>query len=230
MGSKTAKGFGDRNELGPRPPNMTEAEAERHHKMDYYNNARGRFFGQYARDAGMPINEAYVQTTRWCLLSVNDGLLTTMKYPSTPSTRPSMTRTHQSLLVAAGLLLAGQAFMIAVFCFLFFPAVSHGFGPDAEVPEAEGNLLAAGSVGIGLILTALGGWVIARVIRSLARQTSAARPLATAVPVQMLLITATIADGWPLATALTSLLLTVLLASYICDRRLRSKKACELNQ
>ncbi|MBH1936669.1 cell wall-binding repeat-containing protein [Streptomyces sp. AV19] len=80
MGSKTAKGFGDRHEKGPKPPNMSESTAERHHLMDKYNNSWGRYFGQYARDVGMSTNEAVSHTTGWCLLAVNEGTLDYMWY------------------------------------------------------------------------------------------------------------------------------------------------------
>ncbi|WEV24504.1 cell wall-binding repeat-containing protein [Streptomyces sp. 71268] len=80
MGSKTAKGFADRHEKGPKPPNMSEAVARRHHEMDYYNNAWGRFYGQYAQDAQIPSDQAYSQVKGWCLLSVNDGTLDYMKH------------------------------------------------------------------------------------------------------------------------------------------------------
>ncbi|MGX8908221.1 cell wall-binding repeat-containing protein [Streptomyces netropsis] len=80
MGAKTAKGFGDRHEKGPKPPNMSEATAQAHHRMDYFNNSWGRFFGQYARDTNMTHYEAIQQVKGWCLLSVNDGSLHAMTY------------------------------------------------------------------------------------------------------------------------------------------------------
>ncbi|MCT4356291.1 cell wall-binding repeat-containing protein [Streptomyces sp. Je 1-79] len=83
MGTKTAKGFADRHELGPKPPAMTEAEAQRHHRMDYHNNAKGRFFGEEAklqmRDPGLTFDQAYAAARFWCLLSVNDGDLHYLK-------------------------------------------------------------------------------------------------------------------------------------------------------
>nr|WP_285439682.1 cell wall-binding repeat-containing protein [Streptomyces sp. ISL-11] len=78
MGAKTAKGFADRHELGPKPPNMSEAAAQAHHRMDYYNNSWGRFFGQYARDTDMTTYQAIQELKGWCLLSVNDGDLHTL--------------------------------------------------------------------------------------------------------------------------------------------------------
>ncbi|MFI8423494.1 cell wall-binding repeat-containing protein [Streptomyces sp. NPDC085479] len=83
MGTKTAKGFADRHELGPKPASMTEAEAQRHHRMDYHNNAKGRFFGEEAKlqmvDPGLTFDQAYSAARFWCLLSVNDGDLHHLK-------------------------------------------------------------------------------------------------------------------------------------------------------
>ncbi|MEV4501613.1 cell wall-binding repeat-containing protein [Streptomyces klenkii] len=78
MGAKTAKGFADRHETGPKPPSMSEETAQKHHRMDYYNNAWGRFFGQYARDTDMTTYQAIQEVKGWCLLSVNDGDLHTL--------------------------------------------------------------------------------------------------------------------------------------------------------
>ncbi|WP_324612297.1 cell wall-binding repeat-containing protein [Streptomyces sp. AS58] len=80
MGSKTAKGFADRHELGPKPDGMSDALAERHHRMDYHNNAWGRFFGQYGKDVGMPRSEAQSVLPGWCLMSVSDRTLTYLWY------------------------------------------------------------------------------------------------------------------------------------------------------
>ncbi|MGI5337248.1 cell wall-binding repeat-containing protein [Streptomyces sp. CA-181903] len=80
MGSRTAKGFGDRHEKGPKPSNMSNEEAERHHRMDYFNNSWGRYFGQYARDAGMSYKEASSHAVGWCLLAVNEGTLHYLRY------------------------------------------------------------------------------------------------------------------------------------------------------
>ncbi|MFE4514860.1 cell wall-binding repeat-containing protein [Kitasatospora sp. NPDC056783] len=84
MGSKTAKGFGDRHETGPKPPQMSDELANSHHAMDYHNNAVGRFFGQHARDhineAHATFPEAASQMRGWCQLSVNDGDLHSLWY------------------------------------------------------------------------------------------------------------------------------------------------------
>nr|WP_274389140.1 cell wall-binding repeat-containing protein [Streptomyces taklimakanensis] len=80
MGAKTAKGFADRHEQGPKPANMSEELAERHHRMDYHNNAWGRFFGQYGKDVGMSRSEAESVLPGWCLQSVSDGTLNYLWY------------------------------------------------------------------------------------------------------------------------------------------------------
>lgn len=81
MGSKTAKGFADRHEMGPKPPNMSEELANRHHAMDYHNNALGRFFGQHARDQGLTGSEATKSFNTWCKIDlVPDGALQYLWY------------------------------------------------------------------------------------------------------------------------------------------------------
>lgn len=80
MGAKTAKGFADRHEEGPKPEGMSDELAERHHRMDYHNNAWGRFFGQYGKDVGMERNEAESTLSGWCLMSVSDGTLNYLWY------------------------------------------------------------------------------------------------------------------------------------------------------
>ncbi|MFF5447874.1 cell wall-binding repeat-containing protein [Streptomyces sp. NPDC012888] len=73
MGSKTAKGFADRHEMGPKPPNMSDELANRHHAMDYHNNALGRFFGQHARDQGLTGPEATKSFNTWCKIDLVPG-------------------------------------------------------------------------------------------------------------------------------------------------------------
>ncbi|MFE2053714.1 cell wall-binding repeat-containing protein [Streptomyces sp. NPDC059459] len=80
MGSKTAKGFADRHEEGPKPDGMSEALAERHHRMDYHNNAWGRFFGQYGKDVDMPRDEAESLLPGWCMMAIGDGTLNYLWY------------------------------------------------------------------------------------------------------------------------------------------------------
>ncbi|UCM91749.1 cell wall-binding repeat-containing protein [Streptomyces marincola] len=80
MGSKTAKGFGDRHELGSKPDHMSEAEAELHHRMDYHNNAWGRYFGQYGKDVDMTRAQAESVLPGWCLQSVSDFTLIRLWY------------------------------------------------------------------------------------------------------------------------------------------------------
>ncbi|MCM2394315.1 cell wall-binding repeat-containing protein [Streptomyces sp. CWNU-1] len=80
MGAKTAKGFGDRHEKGPKPQGMSDALAERHHRMDYHNNSWGRFFGQYGKDVGMSQSEAESILPGWCLQTVSDGTLNYLWY------------------------------------------------------------------------------------------------------------------------------------------------------
>jgi hypothetical protein len=80
MGSKTAKGFADRHEEGPKPESMSEELAERHHRMDYHNNSWGRFFGQYGKDVGMSRYEAQSVLPGWCMMAIGDGTLNYLWY------------------------------------------------------------------------------------------------------------------------------------------------------
>ncbi|MFD5433522.1 DUF6973 domain-containing protein [Kitasatospora sp. NPDC127067] len=75
MGAKTAKGFADRHEMGPKPANMSEETANAHHAMDYHSNATGRFFGQHMPDhmKDDPVVDYHAQIRTWCAIAVADG-------------------------------------------------------------------------------------------------------------------------------------------------------------